>query len=715
MVGVATDGTPAANAGRRTRGGEEGGGGTGVNTGWGFSRPDGEATKSCWTRGFLLSSSRRASGGAPSEEPVRKLSGGLSGGVEEAERSAPSWSSRVGAAKRVPSISIAPGVTPQAETGTDPTDDSVSGSVDGAAVASGAVSGRGVSGGGGPGVQDGGDREGGEDGDDGGSGTDSVVDERGPRPKLVSGASSEVDVDGSGDVAGASSAVRTIAEGSMVSVATDGTPAASDGRRTRGGEEGGGGAGVNTGWGFSRPNGEATKSCWTRGFLLSSSRRASGGAPSGEPVRKLSGGLSGGVEEAERSAPSWSSRVGAAKRVPGISIAPGVTLQAETGTDPTDDSVSGRYSRDNPELSGRADCKMPATRAVLGTRRTMPSPRGSAFGGGGADGHPNGGGVGGGLGGSGGAGSGGVAIVNASSVDGAAVASGAVSGRGVSGGGGQVCRTGEIGKAVLRTEGSTTRDRIVKHCSALGLYMPSTYDILFLWSDGSTPSLLAGGPTKILGGIEPGINPVFSDFDAVHYGPRQPGTPMSFDDFYPTLASWRVRQAVRTARTQEKNAFNTFERAKAEAIPLVNAYLAPSGDGDGPALNVPPRTFEETSAILRNVETCARMLTLSKLRVTTAERIAMAAVKRDQYGDDARLFGGDGEAGGAPYQSTRRYGNALFCLSGPGVRPVLRRRMRYVPPNDLELGEADWRPGEVGGGRGPRRGGDDREMGGAWG
>ena len=53
------------------------------------------------------------------------------------------------------------------------------------------------------------------------------------RPKLVSGASSEVEVDGSGDVAGASSAVRTIAEGSMVSVATDGTPAASDGRRTR--------------------------------------------------------------------------------------------------------------------------------------------------------------------------------------------------------------------------------------------------------------------------------------------------------------------------------------------------------------------------------------------------------------------------------------------------------------------------------------------------
>ena len=98
----------------------------------------------------------------------------------------------------------------------------------------------------------------------------------------MSGASSEVDVDGSGDVAGASSAVRTIAEGSMVSVATDGTPAASDGRRTRGGEEGGGRAGVNTGWGFSRPNGEATKSCWTRGFLLSSSRRASGGAPSGE-------------------------------------------------------------------------------------------------------------------------------------------------------------------------------------------------------------------------------------------------------------------------------------------------------------------------------------------------------------------------------------------------------------------------------------------------
>ena len=153
-------------------------------------------------------------------------------------------------------------------------------------------------------------------------------------------------------------------------------------------------------------------------------------------MRKLSGGLSGGVEEAERSAPSWSSRVGAAKRVSSISIAPGVTPQAETGTDPTDDSVSGRYSRDNPELSGRADCKMPATRAVLGTRRTMPSPRVSAFGGGGADGHPNSGGVGGGLGGSGGAGSGGVAIVNASSVDGAAVASGAVSGRGVSGGGG---------------------------------------------------------------------------------------------------------------------------------------------------------------------------------------------------------------------------------------------------------------------------------------
>ena len=229
----------------------------------------------------------------------------------------------------------------------------------------------------------------------------------------------------------------------------------------------------------------------------------------------------------------------------------------------------------------------------------------------------------------------------------------------------------------------------------------------------STPSLLAGGPTKILGGIEPGINPVFSDFDAVHHGPRQPGTPMSFDDFYPTLASWRVRQAVRTARTQEKNAFNTFERAKAEAIPLVNAYLAPSGDGDGPALNVPPRTFEETSAILLNVETCARMLTLSKLRVTTAERIAMAAVKRDQYGDDARLFWGDGEAGGAPYQSTRRYGNTLFCLSGPGVRPVLRRRMRCVSPNDLDLGEADWRPGEVGGGRDPRRGGDDQGDGGA--
>ena len=211
------------------------------------------------------------------------------------------------------------------------------------------------------------------------------------------------------------------------------------------------------------------------------------------------------------------------------------------------------------------------------------------------------------------------------------------------------------------------------------------------------PPLLKGDPSKILGGIEPAINPVFSGFDDVHSGPRQPSPPISFEDFYLTRACWRVKQAVRTAQAQEKETFNRFERAKAAAIPLVNAYLAPCGDGDGPALNVPPKSFAEISAILRNVEQCGRKLTLSKLRVEAAERLAMAAVKSDQYGDDARLFSGDGERCGDLYQSTRRYGNTFFCLSGPGVRSVLRRRLRGVARNDLGFGEAGGGPGEGGG------------------
>ena len=95
-------------------------------------------------------------------------------------------------------------------------------------------------------------------------------------------ASSDIVTGGSGGVTASSSVVRGVAEGSVVSVATEGTPAASAGRGTGGGGGGGGGEGRNTGGRVSRPNGEVARSGWATGFLISSPRRGSGGAPSGK-------------------------------------------------------------------------------------------------------------------------------------------------------------------------------------------------------------------------------------------------------------------------------------------------------------------------------------------------------------------------------------------------------------------------------------------------
>ena len=187
------------------------------------------------------------------------------------------------------------------------------------------------------------------------------------------------------------------------------------------------------------------------------------------------------------------------------------------------------------------------------------------------------------------------------------------------------------------------------------------------------PSSLMGDPCKILGGIEPGITARFCGFDDVHSQLRQLSIPVSFEEFYHGLRCWRVRQAVRTALAEEKNVFEIMERAKEAVTPLTNAFLAPSGDGA--ALDFSRPKFARILEMLWRVEVCARMATVAKLRVKAAERIAIDAVVKDH--GDPRYFKVNGQ-GDAPYQSTRLYGNTFFCLTGPGVRPVLRLSLIHI-------------------------------------
>ena len=98
----------------------------------------------------------------------------------------------------------------------------------------------------------------------------------------MSGAPSEV-VEDTTHVWDKFPAERRVAEGSTVSLVTDEVAAASTHREPGGerGGEGGGGEG-SSGGGFTRSHGKVVSKGWTRGFLLSSSRQTSGGAPTGK-------------------------------------------------------------------------------------------------------------------------------------------------------------------------------------------------------------------------------------------------------------------------------------------------------------------------------------------------------------------------------------------------------------------------------------------------
>lgn len=166
---------------------------------------------------------------------------------------------------------------------------------------------------------------------------------------------------------------------------------------------------------------------------------------------------------------------------------------------------------------------------------------------------------------------------------------------------------------------------------------------------------------------------MFRDFDAVHSGPRQPTTPASFGGFYDTRLCWRVREAARTALIMEKNALTLLERAKKEAIPLANAFLAPSGDEAALGASNSRCSFDAFSAVVWNIELAGRKATLAKLRAKAAQGLAMDAVAK--HLGDPRCFKVNRQ-GGVPYRSTRRFGNTFFCLTGPGVSPLLRGGMR---------------------------------------
>ena len=84
------------------------------------------------------------------------------------------------------------------------------------------------------------------------------------------------DGSGGGSVVDSSSSMGGVSEDSVVSVALGGTL---DARAVRGGRRGEAGGGA----GFSRPHGKTIRKGWATGFFLSS-RRASGGTPSGNVI-----------------------------------------------------------------------------------------------------------------------------------------------------------------------------------------------------------------------------------------------------------------------------------------------------------------------------------------------------------------------------------------------------------------------------------------------
>ena len=98
----------------------------------------------------------------------------------------------------------------------------------------------------------------------------------------MSGASSE-GVDDTVHVRDTSPAEKRVTRGSTVSLATNEVAVANAGREPRGEVEGGGVGGEGRG-GFSLLNRTIANKGWARGFLLSSSRQTSGGAPTGKVI-----------------------------------------------------------------------------------------------------------------------------------------------------------------------------------------------------------------------------------------------------------------------------------------------------------------------------------------------------------------------------------------------------------------------------------------------